>query len=373
MMQSKLDWKDTENDDHNGSFRVFVLGEVTYSDDLDKRELKGSIFIYPVSEEADSRSERYKMPQFQIIHSAKDTWKKEKENIHTAQIKLANSYDQLNSTLCDLGYTHKIDYNIKPCGLIYLDYDKNKIKCSDDESYIITRQAYYYLKYSLHEHKHHDDQMDALMTIVKNTSEVNTVGLKLLGQLKRELTSIKRTFSRGERNDSSEPQGIVSYMSSLCKTLECQSLLNKETYERERVYIESVKSSFAVQATRNEKGRKEVKDVESEFRTYLAITISIFSILTLIFVKPFIEISKESIISIEYPLWKSIILVAYTSTLVFLIYQKLKYNRVKDTLSTEGFKKWVDKYYKADHDDIKELFIAWLVLVVSVLIITIFL
>lgn len=366
IMQSKVDWKDCANPKNKGLFRIFVLGKVSFSDNLDERKLQGKVYVYPAGLEPESRETKKKLPRFKLIHSAE----REIE-------KLNEIYSQLESDLDGLEYNHIVSYTIQPDGIIFLNFiEKSSSPFDKYEQYLIKRQVYYYLKYSLHEHKHHDNQMDALMTIVQmEESEIKqNEGLKLLGQLKRELTSIKRTFSRCEKNDGSEPQGIISYMSSLNMVLKNNISSFSDCYDREKVYIEALIASFEVQSKKSSKYQAIKSDINSIYRTRAGITLALFSAFLFVIIKPFLQVGEENIIIHNVSVIEAAIIFIFVIVVAYYFMDKLRKNEIKDKLEGEGFKKWVDKWYISSSfgQDLKQVLFMWIVLIILIIIISFF-
>src|SRR5690606_42004105 len=131
--------------------------------------------------------------------------------------------------------------------LVYLSTPSQQHRpLSDNEKYQSTRQAYYYIEYSLHSHKHHQAEQDSLTPIVPydpSTDGKRDAALKMLCQLKRELTHIKRTLTQEQGLYSDDALGILSYMGSLLTTLNTRKLIEGDLNQREGRYIDSLRSS----------------------------------------------------------------------------------------------------------------------------------
>jgi hypothetical protein len=75
----------------------------------------------------------------------------------------------------------------------------------------------------------------------------NKVGLKLVGQLKRELTYIKRAHQDGSHQEDNTPLGIIGYLRSLIESCKSSKLLLPDIAERELSWINGVSQSFDAQ------------------------------------------------------------------------------------------------------------------------------
>ncbi len=82
MMQSKVDWKDNQNSENTGLFRVFVLGTVTKSEDLDQRTLQGNIYVYPANLEPNAERRKYE-ERFKLIHESKNKLEENSEGLNS--------------------------------------------------------------------------------------------------------------------------------------------------------------------------------------------------------------------------------------------------------------------------------------------------
>lgn len=238
MLQSKVDWQDRLSDkEYDGSFRVFVIAEASESACMDNRELHGSVYIYPTSEQEGSKAQNREKPWFQTIHEAQEIYDRSNGNVDgwgESRSQLNRCYERLKEELEAMGFW-RVDFKAASGGLVYLSTPTEQHRpLSDNEKYLITRQAYYYIKYSLHSHKHHQAEQDSLTTIVPydpSTDGKRDAALKMLCQLKRELTHIKRTLTQEQGLYSDDALGILSYMGSLLTTLHTRKLIDGDLYQ----------------------------------------------------------------------------------------------------------------------------------------------
>lgn len=270
FLQSKVDWRDSETfNPEDGLFRVLVAAEVTPSDAMDKRALSGYISIYPIAAEPSSYAERMDMNIHRLSHELRDI-AAERDSINLRLGRHENNrFDELtgemNERLVELKkivagetpidkldtayFFSSFEFRIEANGIVWIKSVKDNIR--PDIRYIIARQAYYFLKYSLHIHKHHQTKQDALTTIVSISSDADAkseAGLRLVCQLKRELTSLNRIKSnRTHRYKDqfflNDTCGIIAYGKALIRSLRNSEIFSEELADRELERFDDMKSS----------------------------------------------------------------------------------------------------------------------------------
>lgn len=367
IIQSKVDWKDNKNDDLNGDFRVILIAEANESDNLDQRKLTGSLYIYPLSSEPALNKGKSKLPWFEQIHSANDTLNQYKDNKQedweVVKNKLNTNYTTLKDILSDSdinpikSHFYEISFDVNNNGLTKLLLSSSHTECEDDfVKYLVTRQAFYYVKYSLHSHKHHFSQEDSLTTIVPfDSTQKEQVGLRLLGQLKRELTSIKRTYSSGGNRAFCDEQGILAYMNSFCMSLKSNGYLSDPVYSREVEYLKSVQVSFSVQTDKQEKRDKRIQEIKSTYRTYLALGISLVSVVWLTTIRNFMSYENKNMFVNPYSLIENILILVVILICALYLYREQVRYKIKNTLDTEGLICWIERHYNIQDAEFKKI------------------
>lgn len=291
VMQSWVDWRDRLVGD--GEFRVIVVAEGSESKDLDGRNLSGTLLMFPKSystqwvEHHDSllRKVRHLKSLHGAYRNTKSSHAFDDGFWSECQSKLNEYWVSLNEALTKenlFGPTgtevYLVDFQVDHFGFTSLRYRSTDIDLAyplkDEDKYVIIRQAFYYIKYSLHKHKHHVEESDALTTIVSCTgTDSKAVATQLLGQLKRELVRIKRTQRQNfRRQDDSEAVGILGYMRSLLASCRANRLISDEIRCRELGWIEGMERSFAAQneRIRNRTNRRDTADqVGRQWMAYL--------------------------------------------------------------------------------------------------------
>ncbi|WP_062059990.1 hypothetical protein [Cellvibrio sp. OA-2007] len=271
FLQSKVDWRDSETfNPEDGLFRVLVTAEVTPSHSMDMRALSGHISIYPIAAEPSSYAERMDMNIHRLSHELRDiATERDRINLRLGQNE-NNRFDVLTNDindcfsklekivssetaiekLDDSYFFSSFEFRIEANGIVWIKSVKDNIR--KDIRYIIARQAYYFLKYSLHIHKHHQTKQDALTTIVALSDDNNDgrseAGLRLVCQLKRELTSLNRIKSnRAHRYKDqfflNDTCGIIAYGKALIRSLRNGQIFSEEIADRELERFDDLKSS----------------------------------------------------------------------------------------------------------------------------------
>lgn len=371
ILQSKVDWKDNKKPDFNGHFRVILIAEANESENLDERKLTGSIYIYPLGLEPPLNNGRSNLPWFESIHSANDSlteYKKNKlEDWDKIRLQLNSDYDSLSIALNNHDdnpikeHFYKVNFDVNNTGLTKLTLDFPDIEnINQTEKYLVIRQAFYYIKYSLHSHKHHFKQEDSLTTVVPLETDdalKDQTGLKLLGQLKRELTSIKRTYSNGGNRTFCDEQGIIAYMSSFCVSLNSGGYLSEKLYNREVEYLKAIKTSFCVQTDKQDKRDNRIEEIKSSYRVYVTLGLSLISVIWFTVIKNFIHYDNAHLITNTYDLLDYALIVAAIIIATVYVYRKQVSYKIKNTLDTEGLISWIEIYYNLQDAAFKKVLI----------------
>ncbi|MBN8239887.1 hypothetical protein JF541_12055 [Marinobacter hydrocarbonoclasticus] len=352
MLQSKVNWQDRLNDkDYDGSFRVFVIAEASENACMDNRELHGSVYIYPTGEQEGSKAQNREKPWFQTIHEAQETYDRSNGNVDgwdESRSQLNRCYDRLKEELKAMGFW-RVDFKATSGGLVYLSTPTEQHRpLSDNEKYLITRQAYYYIKYSLHSHKHHQAEQDSLTTIVPydpSTDGKRDAALKMLCQLKRELTHIKRTLTQEQGLYSDDALGILSYMGSLLTTLHTRKLIDGDLYQREGRYIDSLRGSFQVQESRTRNFRSIEDSIRSTNRVYFGWGLALLSLFFGIIARPFYAPVPDNELLPLPSLWDVVLFVTLGLLVIKLVYTRLTTYMINTKLDEASVRHFVQARY----------------------------
>lgn len=323
VLQSWVDWRDTELDNEDegiGRFRLFVCGEVNESQNMDERYLTATVLIYPLEAEPQDLEAKTKMRLHDLSHGLNQ------DNINQRFAELKSLLEQ-GENIAELKsdcLKASFDIKVEPNGLMFLDYIDSSSKLDQESSFIIARQVYYYIKYSLHSHRHHIDEQDSLTTITKNTEGA---GLRLLSQLKRELTTLSRIAKfDNSTHPTNNSLGIVAYSKSLVVACQQSELLDSDKSRTELDRLCSVKESFSALDGSIKHNETKTELISSKAKVWLG-----FSLIFLWGISNFLFESATGKVSIEQPIVVpvAVFILALTTYHLFTSYYKIKHNPEK--------------------------------------------
>lgn len=284
ILQSKVDWRDSDEfNKDSGKFRVIVTAEVNKSLSMDDRYLSGNLLIYPQGAEPKKPAERRGMNVHALCHSIKNDLSHRHEKFNLLE-KITSAKEPIDNFDQEY-FSCSISFKIEPNGITKLKYNSKNPNIDDDSKYLIARQAFYYLKYSIHTHKHHTAKQDSLTTIAlapSNTKkDISNAGLRLICQLKRELTYIQRTQKTdGQQHPTNNAAGIIAYTKSLIQSLKESGIINNETSQRECTRFKNISDSFTAQTCKIETQLNNSELIKSKSKVWLGfIIISLWGIL----------------------------------------------------------------------------------------------
>lgn len=365
ILQSKLDWRDRNDNSDEGHFRVVVVAESNEDENLDNRTLTGKLFLYPLGKEPNrSESGISSLPWFDSIHKAntllnnykpatdKSTWKEVQKKLNLLYKKTDSALTANTNPIKE--HFYGVNFTIDAHGFAQLLIPEDTEVEDEATKYLLLRQAFYYIKYSLHTHKHHFIEEDSLTTIVplyevKDRACFTNIALKLLGQLKRELTCIKRTYSNGGQKAFGEEQGIISYMNSLCVSLRSKGFIDDKILHREQEYLKSLSSSFSVQSEKREKKESTKGDIRSKYRVYVGWSLSLIGVLWLVVIKGFVSYEDKNKIELSVDILGATSIFVVSLICVASLYLMAVNRKIENTLDTKGLISWVERCYIIDN------------------------
>ncbi|WP_005225109.1 hypothetical protein [Marichromatium purpuratum] len=234
LSTSAYDWKDSGRRDEIGLSRmVFAAKAETAS------KLVGVIYVIPFQTNlSDCKKDlaQYRLAKFfdDLATSQKEadenrsssSWRDFQEkyfNLFSFEREKDNAF--LTEEISDENlFVHRILFEIDDAGFCFLNYAGTKKRGSKkfeiinlkdsgnyEDAYTLTRQSFYYLKYTFHKHSHHHHGNDSLTTIHRLSSKGELTTMSLLRDLKRALVQDKRA----KRFDTHDAVGIANYGKSL--------------------------------------------------------------------------------------------------------------------------------------------------------------
>lgn len=239
LLSSEVDWQDTPGEEE-GRFTV-ILAATSPATSLC---LRGYLLLIPT--EAINKYENWE--------SMSDKIRKIDKMARTGG-EIGDDFRELYNSLLSFSgdEIHKVYFTLGVDGLAYLSYIPESAHQLDDvHAEVSVRQAFYYLKYSIHKHQHHHSSDDSLTTVhpIQDDSEI---GPTLIEDLKRALVTLKRNYENIDHSDLSDAQGVTAYALSLAETLKSRGMLTQQEYEREVSYFNNIRHSLDASAQRLER------------------------------------------------------------------------------------------------------------------------
>jgi hypothetical protein len=326
ILQSKVDWRDSEKFPPDaGKFRVVVTAEVNESHSMDDRCLTGNILIYPVEGEPVDKKQRHQMNVHRLCHSLHECLKMQASECGFQQ-KFAHLVEITSgrSRVDFLTYfSSSLSFNIHPNGIIRLQYNEKSSDLDSDSLFVIARQAFYYLKYSLHVHKHHIDEQDSLTSITPiyedNSKSETDAAVRLICQLKRELTSIKRIQNLDSReHPTNNALGIIAYTRSFITSLEDVGMIEQKVAVREQRRFDHLRDSFSAQNAKMSNEKNNLELVKSKSKVWLGfLVLSIWGAINF-------NLKSDNSLKIEINAYQFMFIISGVFLAVFFVYLAIK-------------------------------------------------
>ncbi|NOR70367.1 MAG: hypothetical protein GQ532_11865 [Methylomarinum sp.] len=246
LVHSTVDWKDFGGDDLDGLWSVILLSERNIQDSSHA----GTICFIPKKDEDSIGSSIIKIASRINMTLNSD----EINNVTSEFIELKN----------ELGIAAKLyekcylaEFKLDDDGLVWI---QPKVKQGDN---IIARQAYYYIKYTWHRHRHHDSRAETLTTVHKVPlnflfevlpyNKNKYIAKQLIDDLKRNLVRFKRGIDDASHREVLKAKGIVSYTKSLVEILRAKKFIEHSLYQKEINHLGYFQESLDIISTGIEK------------------------------------------------------------------------------------------------------------------------
>lgn len=269
IISSVVDWKDGKDRESVGKYSVYMIAHKT----SEETDLKGVVCI--CGEDVSTND----------IKKLEDQVREIKQHTVTGE-NITTLFSELETAVADINNDrfYKVNFLIESLGFVKLSYDSGKIEgYTENHKYTVCRQAYYYVKYSLHRHTHHHDKAESLTTIHPLDIEKNQIGVRLINDIRKSLVQLKKDFEPYNCNNVYHASGIVSYAKSLVESCHKEDYVSDDEYKSEMIYFDNVKSSLEVMSDVVEKEISKNTMISGNARAIILFALSIIMPLVLVF------------------------------------------------------------------------------------------
>lgn len=265
-VSSRVDWKDG-NTKLYGIYRVVLLA----SNPINTDQLEGKVYIIPDNNpEWESRNIEEKLLNLKKLTISDQDMRKEFLNLRI-----------ILDECPQIGFV--INFKLNRSGFTFLRHHNKNVKTTAETSFVVSRQAYYYIKYAFHKHAHHDKSAESLTTTFSLPGRDNAIGMILIQDLKRSLVQLKRDFTVSNYKLLLQSKGIVSYAKSLLVSCNKEGFILIKDYEAEKAYIENIGESLEVAAKKIESGIAVEEKVSANFRAIVLFALAIVAPISMVF------------------------------------------------------------------------------------------
>lgn len=268
VIASEVNWEDERVLGKSGQWNVVLLSDVDFESD----SLIGAVYLVPKETNYwDKHIVGILREISQIRHEAGD---------------IKNEFLRLKENLGNLvthGEAFAANFHLLDNGITYLQNVHQN--ASIDESLLICRQSYYFIKFSFHKDKHHK-RSESLTTVHRLSDDANH-GLLLVDDLKKALVTLARNSHPSDFKVFFAAKGILSYGKSLLNSCKKIGIIDEKAYTTEKAYFDNMAESIDVIG----------KKVEAEIttRTNFDNTFRSFWLFVFASIAPFTLMYKEEI------------------------------------------------------------------------------
>ncbi len=282
ILNSEVNWKDTRDKDLSGDYLVTLVAQQNAS----SPELHGKVFISgieppPKKKKPSSTGVDYSI-NYDFIETTRLELKKIKETAdagdHISQL-YADFESYIGKAETGSPDCFEVEFEISDSGITFLNQAKakNDIPRDSSELFVVARQAFYYLKYSLHKHQHHNIDDDSLTTIHEVPPDCEDIGSILINDLKHGLVEIKRKFTASDFYLIYDTKGIVSYGQSLINSCLSQKLISEEDAKAQQKWFDSTSDSIQAIAEKLRTKRDNAMNASNKARGLVLVILAVLS------------------------------------------------------------------------------------------------
>lgn len=303
LIHSTVNWKDFGGDDLDGVWSVLLLSERSNQGDSHV----GTICFIPKKDEDSIGLEIIKIAsEINLNLNSEETG-----NVVDLFTNLKKEMDSAGQTQ---KYCYLANFNLDDDGLAWVQPET-----SQDEG-IIARQAYYYIKYAWHKHRHHDSRAETLTTVheipqrfdsqVHPYSKNRYIATQLIDDLKKNLVRFKRGIDDTSHGEVLKAKGIVSYTKSLVEILKTKRFIDRSLYRKEINHLRYFQESLDIISTGIEKNISLHNQAFSDAKAFILFVFAM--------IMPVVIINKDKDNQPEFVAWIFSLFSSNTSYFSFL-------------------------------------------------------
>ena len=234
LLQSTVNWKDFGGTDLHGLWSVILFSKRI----LGSNYHEGSVYFMPKGGD-DSPSWNDALDLARNINLQLNT-----ELSPDVLTQLLDFEGIINNTCLPSTNCFRAKFRLEHDGIVGLE----SLAKEKDEQKIIARQAYYYIKYAWHKHRHHDSRAETLTTIhnVCLSNRKEYIAEVLIDDLKRNLVQFKRDADHTSHREMLKAKGIISYAKALVEIMKSRGLIDNDYYTKELNHLGYFKESLDI-------------------------------------------------------------------------------------------------------------------------------
>ncbi|EJO2020449.1 hypothetical protein RQY88_002204 [Vibrio vulnificus] len=284
-ISSVYNWKDREdkNNDYSGEFRFLTILKT-----LPNGDAIGNAYLWSTEEE-----KKCDLLKKQVLDPLRELEVKVSHYQKALTVDQYNPSEKLDSSIVDAEIINTIDsigelnktklknkilvikFHISSNGLTLLECEKRAgVDDSDNQElrskalhsrFIAAKQAFIYLKYTLHTHKHHPAQEDRLTSVhFIDSTNLKNVAFRLIEDLRRSAIEIKVTAIGNEPSAEHLLHGFISYTKSLIIALEEKSLIDEKIASTKKLFFENMLGSWESIIQKNKEAKEKIKEIKAK-------------------------------------------------------------------------------------------------------------
>ena len=246
------DYKERPGDPMNGKFRIIALGRAESFDEHCLFKIRVAIVSTKYESAFDNTQQLFEK-LLQKKRKGRDG--KTRGEIFEELDASVNIFGTDLSEHAGNGY-YLVEALLHPNGLIVCRYEDSDTgsPVSVGHKTALVRQAYYYLKYIFHHHKHHREPDDCACTVIPIPEDHEAIGQKLVGNLTSSVNQFRRMLDSLGRCGMNHI-GVIGYIESLAKSCDRFGLYTDDAYQHQVERLKYVNQSFSAMVTEKSMNR----------------------------------------------------------------------------------------------------------------------